>query len=102
MLSTGVASPGFWGINGFSVKRFETLLSGGSGGRHPPQNSDDLIPADVATYNYDAIGNLLSITWVTVPANNGLAILSFAPQTGFVGGFGSLISVQLRSNSRAR
>ena len=45
--------------NGFSVKRFETLLSGGAA---PPKNSDDLIPADVATYNYDAVGDLLSTT----------------------------------------
>jgi YD repeat-containing protein len=37
---------------------------------------------NVATYNYDAVGNLLSITRSTVPANNGLAILSFAPQQG--------------------
>jgi hypothetical protein len=36
--------------------------------------------------------NLLSVTRATVPANNGLAILSFAPQTGFVGRFESFQS----------
>jgi len=86
MLSTGVASPGFWGITtGFQSSALKPSCQGGSGGQHPPKNSDDLMPADVATYNYDAVGNLLSITWATVPANNGLAILSFAPQTGFAG-----------------
>lgn len=40
---------------------------------------------NVATYNYDAVGNLLSITRATVPANNGLAVLSFSPQQGPVG-----------------
>jgi YD repeat-containing protein len=35
---------------------------------------------NVATYSYDAVGNLLSITRSTLPANNGLAVLSFAPQ----------------------
>src|SRR5579859_6375077 len=40
---------------------------------------------NVATYTYDAVGNILSIARSTLPANNGLAILSFAPQSGFVG-----------------
>ena len=31
------------------------MLPGGTS----PKNSDDLILADVATYNYDAVGNLL-------------------------------------------
>ena len=79
--------------SGFSVKRFETLLSGGAA---LPKNSDDLIPADVAmsTYNYDAVGNLLSITRATVPANNGLVILSLTPQAGFVGRFKSRFSLE--------
>src|ERR1700739_1490940 len=38
-----------------------------------------------AIYSYDAVGNLLSIRRTTLPGNNGLAILSFAPQKGFVG-----------------
>ncbi len=38
-----------------------------------------------ATYHYDAVGNLLSITRTTVPANNGLSILSFSPQQGPAG-----------------
>src|SRR5882762_2690411 len=50
-----------------------------------------------ATYHYDAVGNLLSITRTTVPANNGLAVLNFSPQQGPAGvtvilqgqGFGS-------------
>ena len=41
-----------------------------------------------------AVGNLLSITRATVPANKGLAILSFAPQTGFVGRFKSRFSLE--------
>jgi YD repeat-containing protein len=40
---------------------------------------------NVASYNYDAVGNLLSISHSTLPANNGLAILNFTPQTGAVG-----------------
>jgi YD repeat-containing protein len=40
---------------------------------------------NLAVYNYDVVGNLLSITRTTVPANNGLAILSFSPQLGSVG-----------------
>ena len=40
---------------------------------------------NIATYRYDAVGNLLSITRSTLPANNGLAILNFTPQTGPVG-----------------
>jgi trimeric autotransporter adhesin len=40
---------------------------------------------NVATYAYDAVGNLLSIVRSSVPANNGLAILSFSPQSGTAG-----------------
>jgi YD repeat-containing protein len=40
---------------------------------------------NVATYSYDAVGNLLSITRSTLPANNGLTILNFTPQSGPVG-----------------
>ena len=40
---------------------------------------------NIATYRYAAVGNLLSITRSTLPANNGLAILNFTPQTGPVG-----------------
>jgi YD repeat-containing protein len=40
---------------------------------------------NVASYAYDAVGNLLSISRSSVPANNGLAILSFSPQSGTVG-----------------
>jgi YD repeat-containing protein len=40
---------------------------------------------NVATYSYDAVGNLLSIARSTLPANNGLAILNFTPQSGPVG-----------------
>jgi len=40
---------------------------------------------NIATYHYDAVGNLLSITRSTLPANNGLAILNFTPQSGPVG-----------------
>jgi YD repeat-containing protein len=40
---------------------------------------------NTATYHYDAVGNLLSITRSTLPGSNGLAILSFTPQQGPVG-----------------
>jgi YD repeat-containing protein len=40
---------------------------------------------NAATYHYDAVGNLLSISRTTVPANNGLAILNFNPQRGPAG-----------------
>ena len=40
---------------------------------------------NVASYAYDTVGNLLSIARSSVPANNGLAILSFSPQSGTVG-----------------
>ena len=40
---------------------------------------------NTATYTYDAVGNLLSITRSTLPTNNGLAILNFTPQSGAVG-----------------
>jgi YD repeat-containing protein len=40
---------------------------------------------NVATYTYDAVGNLLSITRSTLPPSNGLAILNFTPQSGPVG-----------------
>src|ERR1700677_3656550 len=39
----------------------------------------------IAAYRYDAVGNLLSITRSTLPANNGLAILNFTPQRGSAG-----------------
>jgi YD repeat-containing protein len=38
---------------------------------------------NAATYHYDAVGNLLSITR-SLPANNGLAILNFTPQRGLI------------------
>ena len=38
-----------------------------------------------AAYNYDAVGNLLSITRSALPANGGLAILGFTPQRGPAG-----------------
>ena len=40
---------------------------------------------NVATYSYDSRGNLLSITRSTLPANNGLSLLNFTPQSGPVG-----------------
>jgi YD repeat-containing protein len=40
---------------------------------------------NVATYNYDSRGNLLSITRSTLPPSNGLSILNFTPQSGPVG-----------------
>ncbi len=40
---------------------------------------------NVASYSYDAVGNILSISRSTLPANNGLTILNFAPQSGPVG-----------------
>jgi YD repeat-containing protein len=40
---------------------------------------------NIASYNYDAVGNLLSISRSALPTNNGLAILNFTPQTGAVG-----------------
>lgn len=40
---------------------------------------------NVATYNYDAVGNLVSISRSSLPGNNGLAIISFSPQQGPVG-----------------
>ena len=39
----------------------------------------------IASYRYDPVGNLLSITRSTLPANNGLAILNFTPQRGSTG-----------------
>src|SRR6266702_3035967 len=39
---------------------------------------------NVATYNYDAVGNLLSITRSTT-SPSGLAIFSFSPAQGSVG-----------------
>jgi YD repeat-containing protein len=35
---------------------------------------------NVATYQYDAVGNLLSITRSALPGSGGLAILGFTPQ----------------------
>jgi YD repeat-containing protein len=40
---------------------------------------------NTATYHYDGVGNLLSITRATLPGSNGLAILSFTPQQCPVG-----------------
>jgi YD repeat-containing protein len=40
---------------------------------------------NTATYHYDAVGNLLSIPRTTLPANNGLDIVSFSPQQGYTG-----------------
>jgi YD repeat-containing protein len=40
---------------------------------------------NVATYSYDAVGNLLSITRTTLPSPNALAILNFTPQQGAIG-----------------
>jgi YD repeat-containing protein len=40
---------------------------------------------NIATYHYDAVGNLLSITRSSLPANNGLAILNLTSQSGPVG-----------------
>jgi YD repeat-containing protein len=40
---------------------------------------------NVASYSYDAVGNILAITRSTLPANNGLTILNFTPQSGPVG-----------------
>jgi YD repeat-containing protein len=40
---------------------------------------------NVASYSYDAVGNILAITRSTVPSNNGLTILNFTPQSGPVG-----------------
>ena len=37
---------------------------------------------NVATYSYDAVGNLLSISRSNLPANNGVAVLGFSPQSG--------------------
>ena len=40
---------------------------------------------NVASYQYDALGNLLAITRSALPGSNGLAILNFTPQQGPVG-----------------
>jgi YD repeat-containing protein len=40
---------------------------------------------NAATYSYDAVGNILSISRSTVPANSGLAVLGFNPQRGPIG-----------------
>jgi YD repeat-containing protein len=40
---------------------------------------------NMATYTYDAVGNLLSITRSALPANNGLAMINFNPQRGPAG-----------------
>src|SRR5579864_4489355 len=46
---------------------------------------------NVATYAYDAVGNLLSISRSTLPSANALAILNFTPQQG---GTGTVVSIQ--------
>jgi YD repeat-containing protein len=40
---------------------------------------------NMATYQYDAVGNLLAITRSALPGSGGLAILGFTPQQGPVG-----------------
>jgi YD repeat-containing protein len=40
---------------------------------------------NVATYNNDAVGNLLSITGSALPGSGGLAILNSTPQQGPAG-----------------
>jgi YD repeat-containing protein len=40
---------------------------------------------NVATYTYDAVGNILSISRTTLPSPTALAILSFTPQQGAIG-----------------
>jgi YD repeat-containing protein len=40
---------------------------------------------NVATHQYDAVGNLLSITRSALPGSGGLAIVNFTPQQGPVG-----------------
>jgi YD repeat-containing protein len=40
---------------------------------------------NIATYSYDAVGNLLAITRSALPGSGGLAVLNFTPQHGQVG-----------------
>lgn len=40
---------------------------------------------NIATYQYDAVGNLLGIAKTTLPSANALAIFNFTPQSGPVG-----------------
>jgi YD repeat-containing protein len=40
---------------------------------------------NMATYSYDAVGNLLAITRSALPGSGGLAVLNFTPQQGPVG-----------------
>ena len=40
---------------------------------------------NIATYSYDAVGNILSISRSTLPANNALTILNVTPLRGKVG-----------------
>jgi YD repeat-containing protein len=40
---------------------------------------------NIATYSYDAVGNLLSITRSALPGSNAPAVLNFTPQQGPVG-----------------
>src|SRR5712691_82726 len=46
---------------------------------------------NVATYKYDAVGNLLSITRSTLSSPNALAIFNFTPQQG---GVGTTVTIQ--------
>ena len=39
----------------------------------------------IATYSYDAVGNLLSISRSLLPANNGLTVLNVMPVRGKIG-----------------
>ena len=40
---------------------------------------------NIASYSYDAVGNVLSITRSALPGSGGLAVLNFTPQQGPVG-----------------
>ncbi len=46
---------------------------------------------NVATYTYDAVGNLLSIARSMLPSPNALAILNFTPHQG---GIGTTVTIQ--------
>jgi YD repeat-containing protein len=54
-----------------------------------------------ATYHYDAVGNLLSITRTTVPANNALAVLSFSAQKGAAGAVATIQGLGFSTTSSA-
>src|SRR5258708_12116276 len=46
---------------------------------------------NVATYTYDSVGNIVSISRSSLPSSNALAILNFTPQQG---GIGSTVTIQ--------